>query len=128
MSRNTGQCPQNGSKGYSRVYPNAKVVMVGCKLNVLTNQDTLRQLSKKQLIPVTHEQGRCGPSRWGPTSCVQCHSLGPLGSVSGMSSTWPPWPPMAMATGSCSTLTHAWNSPMRAAQGRQDTQGLRQEL
>ncbi|KAI4894695.1 hypothetical protein NFI96_014365 [Prochilodus magdalenae] len=36
--------------------PNAKVVLVGCKLDMRTDLNTLRELSKLRLIPVTHEQ------------------------------------------------------------------------
>lgn len=36
--------------------PNAKVVLVGCKLDMRTDVGTLRELSKQRLIPVTHEQ------------------------------------------------------------------------
>ncbi|CAB1341704.1 unnamed protein product [Coregonus sp. 'balchen'] len=36
--------------------PNAKVVLVGCKLDMRTDVSTLRELSKQRLIPVTHEQ------------------------------------------------------------------------
>lgn len=42
--------------------PNAKVVLVGCKLDMRTDVSTLRELSKQRLIPVTHEQVRT--SRW----------------------------------------------------------------
>lgn len=38
--------------------PNAKVVLVGCKLDMRTDVNTLRELSKQRLIPVTHEQVR----------------------------------------------------------------------
>ncbi|XP_019902513.1 rho-related GTP-binding protein RhoN isoform X1 [Esox lucius] len=37
--------------------PNAKVVLVGCKLDMRTDINVLRELSKLRLIPVTHEQG-----------------------------------------------------------------------
>lgn len=42
--------------------PNAKVVLVGCKLDMRTDVNTLRELSKQRLIPVTHEQVRT--SQW----------------------------------------------------------------
>ena len=38
--------------------PNAKVVLVGCKLDMRTDLATLRELSKQRRIPVTHEQVR----------------------------------------------------------------------
>lgn len=38
--------------------PNAKVVLVGCKLDMRTDLNVLRELSKHRLIPVTHEQVR----------------------------------------------------------------------
>ncbi|VFV22008.1 gtp-binding protein rho7 variant [Lynx pardinus] len=45
--------------------PNAKVVLVGCKLDMRTDLATLRELSKQRLIPVTHEQLRRTDSRRG---------------------------------------------------------------
>jgi len=36
--------------------PKAKLVLVGCKLDMRTDVSTLRELSKQRLIPVTHEQ------------------------------------------------------------------------
>lgn len=49
--------------------PNAKVVLVGCKLDMRTDVNTLRELSKQRLIPVTHEQVRTtdiweGSGKW----------------------------------------------------------------
>lgn len=38
--------------------PNAKVVLVGCKLDMRTDLNVLRELAKHRLIPVTHEQVR----------------------------------------------------------------------
>lgn len=38
--------------------PSAKLVLVGCKLDMRTDVSTLRELSKQRLIPVTHEQVR----------------------------------------------------------------------
>lgn len=38
--------------------PTAKVVLVGCKLDMRTDLNVLRELSKHRLIPVTHEQVR----------------------------------------------------------------------
>lgn len=38
--------------------PNAKVVLVGCKLDMRTDLNVMRELSKHRLIPVTHEQVR----------------------------------------------------------------------
>ncbi|TNN85939.1 Rho-related GTP-binding protein RhoN [Liparis tanakae] len=52
--------------------PNAKVVLVGCKLDMRTDVGTLRELSKQRLIPVTHEQvksHRKGEGEWGGYSC-----------------------------------------------------------
>lgn len=40
--------------------PNAKVVLVGCKLDMRTDVGTLRELSKQRLIPITHEQVSTG--------------------------------------------------------------------
>lgn len=36
--------------------PNAKVVLVGCKLDMRTDLNVMRELAKHRLIPVTHEQ------------------------------------------------------------------------
>lgn len=36
--------------------PNAKVVLVGCKLDLRTDLNVMRELSRHRLIPVTHEQ------------------------------------------------------------------------
>ena len=47
--------------------PNAKVVLVGCKLDMRTDVGTLRELSKQRLIPITHEQvgrGRAVGKGW----------------------------------------------------------------
>jgi Rho family GTPase 2 len=47
--------------------PNAKVVLVGCKLDMRTDVGTLRELSKQRLIPITHEQvsrGRAVGEGW----------------------------------------------------------------
>lgn len=41
--------------------PNAKVVLVGCKLDLRTDLNVMRELSKHRLIPVTHEQVRSEP-------------------------------------------------------------------
>lgn len=46
--------------------PKAKVVLVGCKLDMRTDVNVMRELSKHRLIPVTHEQ----------VSCVEKMSLG----------------------------------------------------
>jgi len=42
--------------------PNAKVVLVGCKLDMRTDLNVMRELSKHRLIPVTHEQVRRTPN------------------------------------------------------------------
>lgn len=44
--------------------PNAKVVLVGCKLDMRTDVGTLRELSKQRLIPVTHEQVSKQRNEW----------------------------------------------------------------
>lgn len=36
--------------------PGAKVVLVGCKLDLRTDLNVMRELSKHRLIPCTHEQ------------------------------------------------------------------------
>lgn len=38
--------------------PSAKVVLVGCKMDMRTDLNVLRELAKHRLIPVTHEQVR----------------------------------------------------------------------
>lgn len=54
--------------------PNAKVVLVGCKLDMRTDLATLRELSKQRLIPVTHEQGTVLAKQVGAVSYVECSS------------------------------------------------------
>ncbi|XP_074117737.1 rho-related GTP-binding protein RhoN isoform X1 [Sminthopsis crassicaudata] len=54
--------------------PNAKVVLVGCKLDMRTDLATLRELSKQRLIPVTHEQGSVLARQVGAVSYVECSS------------------------------------------------------
>uniref|UniRef100_A0A8D2M9K0 Rho family GTPase 2 n=1 Tax=Zonotrichia albicollis TaxID=44394 RepID=A0A8D2M9K0_ZONAL len=49
--------------------PNAKIVLVGCKLDMRTDLNTLRELSKQRLIPVTHEQVGLGSAQGGD-SCA----------------------------------------------------------
>lgn len=48
---------RSGKERLRSFAPNAKVVLVGCKLDMRTDLATLRELSKQRLIPVTHEQG-----------------------------------------------------------------------
>ncbi|XP_068605838.1 rho-related GTP-binding protein RhoN [Brachionichthys hirsutus] len=52
--------------------PNAKVVLVGCKLDMRTDVGTLRELSKQRLIPVTHEQGTTIARQIGAVAYVEC--------------------------------------------------------
>uniref|UniRef100_A0A3B5MHP5 Rho family GTPase 2 n=1 Tax=Xiphophorus couchianus TaxID=32473 RepID=A0A3B5MHP5_9TELE len=54
--------------------PNAKVVLVGCKLDMRTDVNTLRELSKQRLIPVTHEQGSAIARQMGAVAYVECTS------------------------------------------------------
>ncbi|XP_035511039.1 rho-related GTP-binding protein RhoN-like [Morone saxatilis] len=54
--------------------PNAKVVLVGCKLDMRTDVNTLRELSKQRLIPVTHEQGSTIARQIGAVAYVECTS------------------------------------------------------
>ncbi|MBN3312071.1 RND2 protein, partial [Atractosteus spatula] len=54
--------------------PNAKVVLVGCKLDMRTDLNTLRELSKQRLIPVTHEQGSTLARQIGAVAYVECTS------------------------------------------------------
>ncbi|KAI4821618.1 hypothetical protein KUCAC02_007216 [Chaenocephalus aceratus] len=54
--------------------PNAKVVLVGCKLDMRTDVSTLRELSKQRLIPVTHEQGSTIARQMGAVAYVECTS------------------------------------------------------
>lgn len=49
---------RSGKERLRSFAPNAKVVLVGCKLDMRTDLATLRELSKQRLIPVTHEQVR----------------------------------------------------------------------
>lgn len=71
---------------------NAKVVLVGCKLNMQMDLATPREQSKQQCIPVTHQQGTalakevraCPPwsASLGPWRCLPC-------GHSGLPGLWP---------------------------------------
>ncbi|XP_063040768.1 rho-related GTP-binding protein RhoN [Engraulis encrasicolus] len=54
--------------------PSAKLVLVGCKLDMRTDVSTLRELSKQRLIPVTHEQGSMLARQLGAVAYVECSS------------------------------------------------------
>ncbi|XP_035602412.1 rho-related GTP-binding protein RhoN-like [Oncorhynchus keta] len=54
--------------------PNAKVVLVGCKLDMRTDLNVLRELSKLRLIPVTHEQGTTLARQIGAVAYTECTS------------------------------------------------------
>ncbi|GCB68538.1 hypothetical protein scyTo_0008244 [Scyliorhinus torazame] len=54
--------------------PNAKVLVVGCKIDMRTDLNVLRELSKQRLIPVTHEQGSTVARQIGATAYVECSS------------------------------------------------------
>ncbi|XP_062389024.1 rho-related GTP-binding protein RhoN [Sardina pilchardus] len=54
--------------------PGAKLVLVGCKLDMRTDVSTLRELSKQRLIPVTHEQGSMLARQLGAVAYVECSS------------------------------------------------------
>ncbi|MBN3276156.1 RND2 protein, partial [Polyodon spathula] len=54
--------------------PNAKVVLVGCKLDMRTDLNTLLELSKQRLIPVTHEQGSTLARQIGAVAYMECSS------------------------------------------------------
>ncbi|RVE69835.1 hypothetical protein OJAV_G00081590 [Oryzias javanicus] len=61
--------------------PQAKVVMVGCKLDMRTDVNILRELSKQRLIPVTHEQGSAIARQIGAVAYVECSSKASENSV-----------------------------------------------
>ncbi|XP_014014238.1 rho-related GTP-binding protein RhoN [Salmo salar] len=54
--------------------PNAKVVLVGCKMDMRTDLNVLRELSKLRLIPVTHEQGTTLARQIGAVAYTECTS------------------------------------------------------
>ncbi|KAM6897851.1 rho-related GTP-binding protein RhoN-like [Xenentodon cancila] len=54
--------------------PNAKVVLVGCKLDMRTDLNVMRELSKHRLIPVTHEQGTTLARQIGAVAYAECTS------------------------------------------------------
>ncbi|KAG9474192.1 rho-related GTP-binding protein RhoN [Eleutherodactylus coqui] len=54
--------------------PSAKVILVGCKLDMRTDMNTLRELSKQRLIPITHEQGSTQARQIGAVAYVECSS------------------------------------------------------
>ncbi|XP_077068308.1 rho-related GTP-binding protein RhoN [Siphateles boraxobius] len=60
---------------------NAKLVLVGCKLDMRTDVSTLRELSKQRLIPVTHEQGSLRARELGAVAYVECSSRMCVNSV-----------------------------------------------
>ncbi|KPP60038.1 rho-related GTP-binding protein RhoN-like [Scleropages formosus] len=61
--------------------PNAKVVLVGCKVDMRTDLSTLRELSKQRLIPVTHEQGSVLARQIGAVAYAECTSKASENSV-----------------------------------------------
>ncbi|MCI4383867.1 hypothetical protein PGIGA_G00031650 [Pangasianodon gigas] len=61
--------------------PSAKVVLVGCKLDMRTDLNTLRELSKLRLIPVTHEQGTSLARQIGAAAYAECTSKNSEDSV-----------------------------------------------
>ncbi|XP_057682954.1 rho-related GTP-binding protein RhoN-like [Corythoichthys intestinalis] len=54
--------------------PKAKVVLVGCKLDLRTDVNVMRELSKHRLIPVTHEQGTHLARQIGAVAYAECTS------------------------------------------------------
>ncbi|XP_031171344.1 rho-related GTP-binding protein RhoN-like [Sander lucioperca] len=54
--------------------PSAKVVLVGCKLDMRTDLNVMRELSKHRLIPVTHEQGSTLAKQIGAVAYTECTS------------------------------------------------------
>ncbi|CAB1434513.1 unnamed protein product [Pleuronectes platessa] len=54
--------------------PNAKVVLVGSKLDMRTDMNVMRELSKHRLIPVTHEQGTSLARQIGAVAYAECTS------------------------------------------------------
>lgn len=61
--------------------PSAKVLVVGCKIDMRTDLNVLRELSKLRLIPVTHEQGSTVARQIGATAYVECSSKASENSV-----------------------------------------------
>ncbi|XP_016305606.1 rho-related GTP-binding protein RhoN-like [Sinocyclocheilus anshuiensis] len=61
--------------------PSAKLVLVGCKLDMRTDVSTLRELSKQRLIPVTHELGSSRARELGAVAYVECSSRMCVNSV-----------------------------------------------
>uniref|UniRef100_G3NSW3 Rho family GTPase 2 n=1 Tax=Gasterosteus aculeatus aculeatus TaxID=481459 RepID=G3NSW3_GASAC len=54
--------------------PGAKVVLVGCKLDLRTDLNVMRELSKHRLIPCTHEQGTTLARQMGAVAYAECTS------------------------------------------------------
>ncbi|XP_055085509.1 rho-related GTP-binding protein RhoN-like [Periophthalmus magnuspinnatus] len=54
--------------------PNAKIVLVGCKLDMRTDLSVMRELAKHRLIPVTHEQGTSLARQIGAVAYAECTS------------------------------------------------------
>ncbi|CAG00848.1 unnamed protein product [Tetraodon nigroviridis] len=54
--------------------PSAKVVLVGCKMDMRTDLNVMRELAKHRLIPVTHEQGTHLARQIGAVAYAECTS------------------------------------------------------
>ncbi|XP_019738879.1 rho-related GTP-binding protein RhoN-like [Hippocampus comes] len=61
-------------KDYFNYLIGSKVVLVGCKLDLRTDVNIMRELSKHRLIPVTHEQGTHLARQIGAAAYAECTS------------------------------------------------------
>uniref|UniRef100_A0A3Q2QPX1 Rho family GTPase 2 n=1 Tax=Fundulus heteroclitus TaxID=8078 RepID=A0A3Q2QPX1_FUNHE len=104
--------------------PNAKVVLVGCKLDMRTDVNTLRELSKQRLIPVTHEQGSAIARQMGAVAYVECtskvseNSVRDVFHITTLASVRPPHKPQLKRSSSRRGLKRVSQLPLPPLTGR----------
>uniref|UniRef100_A0A8K9UDC1 Rho family GTPase 2 n=1 Tax=Oncorhynchus mykiss TaxID=8022 RepID=A0A8K9UDC1_ONCMY len=107
--------------------PNAKVVLVGCKLDMRTDVGTLRELSKQRLIPVTHEQGSGLARQIGAVAYVECtskvseNSVRDVFHITTLASVRRPHKPQLKRSSSRRGLKRVSQLPLPPLPGRTDT-------
>uniref|UniRef100_A0A1A8KJW0 Rho family GTPase 2 n=1 Tax=Nothobranchius kuhntae TaxID=321403 RepID=A0A1A8KJW0_NOTKU len=104
--------------------PNAKVVLVGCKMDMRTDVRTLRELSMQRLIPVTHEQGSTIARQVGAVAYVECtskvseNSVRDVFHITTLASVRRPHKPQLKQSSSRSGLKQASQLPLPPLPGR----------
>ncbi|XP_052346793.1 rho-related GTP-binding protein RhoN-like isoform X1 [Oncorhynchus keta] len=107
--------------------PNAKVVLVGCKLDMRTDVGTLRELSKQRLIPITHEQGSGLARQIGAVAYVECtskvseNSVRDVFHITTLASVRRPHKPQLKRSSSRRGLKRVSQLPLPPLPGRTDT-------